>query len=116
MIRNNINEEEFDEILHSLDGIKKAEAPEFFYTRLQASFQQRRSNSMLVLILGFLGQPAFALASLSMFVLINLYSLTSMKSVNNEEVTINATTSPSLQTFAEEYDLSISTLYNELKN
>ncbi len=115
MNKNNRNEEQIDEILNSLDGVKRAEAPPFFYARLQNKLLPRQRSSMVVL-LGYLGNPAFALASLTFFVLLNVYAITSMESTYKHADTIQTTTSPSLQTFAEEYDLSVSTLYNESKN
>ena len=116
MKKNNSKDEEIDEILNSLDGINKAEAPPFFYTRLQSKMQSRPATSKMALMLSFLGQPAFALASLSLFVLLNVYAITSTVSTKKQVATTQTNAAPSLQTFADEYDLSVSTLYNDSKN
>ena len=71
---------------------------------------------MMVRILVFLAQPIFALASLLLFVVLNAYAITTTMYANKQTVAIQTNTSASIRSFAEEYDMSISSLYNDSKN
>lgn len=105
-----------EDILDSLNGISRAESPPFFYTRLQARLQRQKQSSMMGQIIRFLTQPVFALSTLSLFVLLNMYAITSMVKIKKQSVAGQSNTEASIQSFAQEYDLSVSTLYNDSKN
>lgn len=116
MEQNTKQDEHIEEILNSLNGISRAEAPPFFYTRLQAKLQRQQHPSALEQIMGFLVRPAFALTTLSVFVLLNVYAITSLVKSKKQTVDGRTNSEPSIQSFAQEYNLSVSTLYNDSNN
>lgn len=112
----NRHDDKIENILNSLNGINRAEAPPFFYTRLQARLQMHKRSSTMEQIMAFLIRPAFALTTLSFFILLNIYAITSMVKVKKQSVASQTNTEASIQSFAQEYNLSVSTLYNDSKN
>lgn len=62
------NDPRTEEILNSLDGVSRATAPDFFYTRLQARMEKellKKSQRPWIL------RPAFAIATLALILIIN---------------------------------------------
>jgi hypothetical protein len=98
---NNWSEKMIDEILGSLDGIKRAEAPAFFYTRLRARMEKHsgpeRSRPWLL-------RPVFALAALLIVLLINAAVI--LKKDNTTVTPIADTENESFQSIAAEYNLN----------
>ena len=85
-----------DEILNSLDGIKKMQAPDFFYTRLKAKMEvspSRRQSTIL--------RPVYVIAFLALLIAFNLVSL--LKQNNELKNTVNA--DENSQTIASAYNL-----------
>ncbi|MFP5042819.1 hypothetical protein [Parasediminibacterium sp. JCM 36343] len=111
-----MNNKEIDDILNSLDGMSKAEAPFFFQTRLLARLQQRQSIPIWQSWGAFLAQPAFAIGTLSLFLVLNMVAINKM--VKNKTAATNETADKqaTLQNFVEEYDLSTATIYSDAKN
>lgn len=99
---------EIEKIIESIDGISKAEMPPFFYTRLQAKLESTPSptNTFWLLVT----RPAVTLVTLSLLVILNVaainYYIQSSKQASPEE-------SPAIQRFAQEYDLGVSSVYND---
>lgn len=116
MEQNNYNDEQIENILGSLNGINRAEAPPFFYTRLQGRLQKEKHSSAIEQILGFITQPIFALTTLSLFVFLNIYAINTVVRQKKQSIMGQTNTDASIQSFAQEYDLSVSTLYNDSKN
>ena len=102
-----------EDILDSLNGIDRAEAPAFFYTRLMARIDRQKEYSSAERILGFISRPVFAMATLSLFVILNVMAITTMMKTQFKGHRINSVAS--LESFAQEYDLSVSTLYTDTK-
>jgi len=106
---------QIEEVINSLQHISRAEVPPFFYTRLLVRMQKTKEQTFMLQIIGILTRPAFAIGTLSLFVILNTVAITTVlkdsKGVS-EHLTSN---DGSLQTFVKEYDLSVSTLYSDTK-
>ena len=98
---NNRNEKNIDDILNSLDGVKRAEAPAFFYTRLRARMDKQTgtetSRSGLL-------RPVFALAALLIVLLINAAVILNKENTSTPIADTNET--ESFQSLAAEYNLN----------
>ena len=93
-----------DEILDSLDGIKKATAPDFFYTRLKAKMLAQAGEGK-VLVKPALLRPVYAFAALVIVLLINVAVL--FQNSNNSDKTANTNTdTDSIQALASEYSVT----------
>lgn len=107
-MQNRENEQRIDRILESLDGLQKASAPDFFYTRLSA----RMENEMLVKRKArFILRPAFVTAALSVVLILNIIFLTQ----GNKQPVSSANDTPkgpaTIESFAKAYNLDASSLY-----
>jgi hypothetical protein len=107
--------EHIEEVINSLNNITKAEAPPFFYTRLRARLHQDVDLTLLQRIIGFIVRPAFAIVTLSFFILFNTVAISSVLLENIGITESNTSNNSSLQSFVKEYDLSVSTLYSDIK-
>jgi len=87
-----------EEILNSLDGIKKVQAPDFFYTRLRAKMETSPPTNQARKIF----RPAYVIAFLALLIAFNLISL--IKQNNAQNNTISAEPENS-QTIASAYNL-----------
>lgn len=104
-----------EEALNSIIGIERAEAPPFFYTRLQARMNKLEEPSFLVKFLWLFAKPAFSVASLSLFVVLNLVAIKSILNEKQVGKVSQPATDASINSFVQEYDLSVSTLYGDNK-
>jgi len=113
-----INKKEafINDAFNSINGIARAEAPPFFYTRLQARLQRQEESPSVPWFIGLLTKPVFSVATLSLFVLLNLLAIKSMSKERKEMPTTSPSADASLKNFEQEYDLSVSTLYGDNKN
>ena len=93
-----------DEILSSLDGVKKIKAPGFFYTRLKARMERslvpHKQNSRIL-------RPAYAIAFLILLVAFNIISILKQ---NNDSSTTNNETENS-QSLSSAYNLENNLTY-----
>lgn len=106
---------QIEEVINSLQNISRAEAPPFYYTRLHARMLKTKEPTFMLQLLGILTRPAFAISTLSLFVLLNAVAITTVLKDSRgvaEHLTAN---DGSLQSFVKEYDLSVSTLYSDTK-
>ena len=103
-----------EDILNSLDGVSRASAPDFFYTRLKA-----RMEKGLVADSGIIKKrvlyPVYALAAVIFVMLINATILISNRdtttNTNSETASINET--ENLQSIAAEYKMTdVSSIYD----
>lgn len=76
-------ENQVDLTLNSLDGISKAEASPFFYTRLMAKMESTPGN-MWTRSIAFLAQPAVSLSLLFFFLILNGYLVFSSFEENDD--------------------------------
>ena len=100
-----------DEILSSIDGISRAELSPFFYTRVQASLDKRSeaAGSFWSLIT----RPAVSLATFSLLLVLNIVAINYF--IKNAKHSASGGTA-GIQLFAQEYDLTNSTVYNDKIN
>src|SRR6478736_8337882 len=101
---NNNNEHRIEDILGSLDGMQKASAPNFFYTRLRARMERelvaKPKRSILL-------RPAYAIAGLVLILTINAAVL--LKNDDTTDTTstdIVSTNTEAVQSIAAEYSLN----------
>ncbi len=94
-------ENKTEEILNSLDGMAKATAPDFFYTRLKARMEKelgKKENLKRPWIL----RPVFAIATLGVILLVNA-AVIFQGNDNSESTTIETDT---YQAIAAEFKLN----------
>ncbi len=99
---------EIDDIIDSLDGIKRAEMPAFFYTRLQAGMEKRATGEN-----GFwkmFTRPAVTLLTLSLLVILNIATI---RYFTKRSRMVNHSETSAIQNFANEYDLGITSVYSD---
>ncbi len=110
------NNKAFDEIINSLNGMDRVEAPPFFCTRLMARIEKEvNAPSWIEQIIGIMTRPTFAIVTLSLFVVMNMAAISSVLKGKKQASLSNNNTDASLQSFAQEYDLSVFTLYTDSK-
>lgn len=97
-----------EEILSSLDGVKRASAPDFFYTRLKAKMEK---NLAPVASKRRVLYPAYALAAVLIVMLINAAIIFTKNNTNDTAFTGDSET---LQSIAAEYSISDVSSINEL--
>ncbi len=97
--------------LQSIDTISQAEMPPFFYTRLLARLEKQQAPNWWQLLFISLTKPVFAVVTLLLFVVLNITAITiTLKNKQHSSTTVESTT---MQGFAQEYNLSVSTVYTD---
>ena len=91
-------EEKVNEAMNSLEGLGKAEAPPFFYTRLEARMEEEIAPKRGAFAL--LSNPKWSVAVLSLFMILNVGSIFLISGESSGEVVEEAAT---LESFGEEY-------------
>lgn len=95
--------------LHSIDGIKRAEVPPFFYTRLQARLTNQHANTWWQQLFLISTKPTFCVITLSLFILLNITAITTI--IKDKKQALTTPESTTIQSFAQEYNLSTTTVY-----
>ncbi len=99
-----------NDIMNSLDGIQKSEAPAFFATRVLAKYDKKQSTAFGWL---FFQKPMLTLAMLIILLVVNIKLLnqTQRDQTLQQEATSlsNNAPKPDLQSFAGEYNLQSQT-------
>ncbi len=108
MKRPNI-ENEIEATLKSLDKIERIEAPPFFYSRLQQKMASGKSSSLLISFSIF-SRPIVAVAALFIFIVLNSVAISNVWQQKHRSIASPAAT---LNSFAKDYDLGISTVYEQ---
>ncbi len=98
---------EIEATLGSLDGANRAEAAAYFYTRLEAKLEAHHSETPSLLY-RLLTRPAVAVSVLTVFLVMNIMAI---KGLTTDGASATAKTA-SLQTFASEYNLNTTSVYN----
>ncbi len=102
-------EKRTEDILNSLDGIKRATAPDFFYSRLRARMEKQLISEKKS---GWVLRPVYAMIALFVILLINAAVLLR----DNPESTsslASTTDTESMQTMASEYRVNyVSSIYD----
>lgn len=105
-MQNKFSQERIERIIESVEGIKPAAAPHFFYTRLKAKMQPaEKENSFLLL------RPSFMTAALAVFLVVNVFSLLTIHNMPEPNISEIKTGPASVETFAIAYDLNTETVY-----
>jgi len=91
--------------LSSLDGMKRANAPDFFYTRLAARMEKELTTPAWIPF----GKPVWLIATLLVFLVLNTMMIKQSKLSTTNSSSEKA--GSSLQSFAAEYELSSSVNY-----
>ena len=97
-----------EEILNSFDGIESADVPSYFYTRLIGRMQHElleKKEPFLLL------RPAFLTASLSAVLIINIIFLFQFNGQQRTLPSKQSTNDPTIESFADAYDLNTTTVY-----
>ena len=100
------HDKKIEDILNSFDGLKRAPAPDFFYTRLKARMLARHAGGEKGLQPArprpLILRPVFALAALVLVILINAAVIfQGQNAIEN-----NATDADTYQSIAAEYNLN----------
>ncbi|MFZ4771024.1 MAG: hypothetical protein ACOYLO_12655 [Ferruginibacter sp.] len=92
-----------EEHLQSLQGIKETGTDDFFYTRLKARMESALEEEGW----SFPLKPVWVIGSMTLLLAINIFMLSQEFKSNNN----NKPNSATVQSFAEQYDQTISTSY-----
>jgi hypothetical protein len=104
-MKNNLSPERVEKIMESLDGMHKAAAPDFFYTRLTGKMQQEQEHKTF-----FILRPAFITAALGLLLIVNVFSLFTMDKAVKPNAT-NGNEPAGIESFAKAYDMNSSSVY-----
>ncbi len=106
--------EEIEKITESIDGISRAEMPPFFYTRLQAKLEKSPApaNSFWMIIT----KPAVSFVTLFLLVVLNITAINHYIKTSSQEQPVTQGTATDIQKFAQEYELSESSVYTDKTN
>ncbi|WEK35686.1 MAG: hypothetical protein P0Y53_24635 [Candidatus Pseudobacter hemicellulosilyticus] len=96
-----------EEVLNSLDGLQRAQAPAFFYTRLRARMDNELENARSGLLGRLLTRPALSLSLAAIIVLLNITTITRMWNQDSQY------TESSQQTATTDYALATYAVYDE---
>lgn len=107
-------QEKVEATLNSFDNISQAEMRPFFYTRLMAKMEQQKAPAWWQIWLMSLTKPAFAVVTLSLFAVLNITAITI--TLKDNQQSNNTSESTTIQGFAQEYNLSVSTVYNDKRD
>ncbi len=107
-MENRDKESRITRILTSIDGLDKAAAPDFFYTRLTGRMQRELEQKNRPF---FLLRPAFITAALSIVLVLNIIFLTQMNKQPGKDTTTQSGKPATIETFATAYDLNTNSLY-----
>jgi hypothetical protein len=88
-------------IMESLGGIQPAAAPDYFYTRLKGKIQPVAVKKAI-----FLLRPAFITAALSLFLILNVFSLLNINREPNQHFSSQNSKPATIESFVKAYDLN----------
>ena len=105
-----MNNRKTEDILNSLDGMKRASAPDFFFTRLKARMEkgQKKPASTGWWVL----KPVYTIAVIALVIVVNL-AVVFIKSETQTPGTLAADTD-GYQSIAADYDLAENSSFYEL--
>lgn len=102
-----MNNKEQEEILNSLQGMKRAAAPEFFYTRLRARMEQELNHADTGWFARLLTRPALSIGLAAFIVLLNITTIMEMWNKNTSSKTDSA------PIVVADYTIATYTVYDE---
>jgi hypothetical protein len=106
MKNSNHTENEIDKTLSSLDGIQRAVAMPYLFTRIKARMYPADKNFWSICI-NFISRPAFVAASVLLILLINITIFS-----QNQGRSVQIPKQDDAQLFASEYNLSDISIYD----
>jgi hypothetical protein len=98
-------QQEVDKTLDSFEGIQRASANPFLFTRIRATLQKEEKN-VWSQVFAFISRPAIAFAGIAIAIVINAVVFFESRSQPLQN------TQDEEQVFASEYNLSTSTIYD----
>ena len=104
-MENRDKENRIDRILTSIDGLEKAAAPDFFYTRLTGRMQRELEEKRRPF---FVLRPAFATAALSILLVVNIIFLTQWNKQPAQDSQAQPGKPATIESFAKAYNLDAS--------
>jgi len=87
--------------MESLGGMQPAVAPEFFYTRLKGKMQPADEKRTFLLL-----RPAFITGALSLFLMVNIFSLLSINKMPKQHFSLQNNKPATIESFAKAYNLN----------
>ena len=99
------NKANTEEILNSLDGIHRAQPQPYFHTRLMAKWSNQKNGWEKVA--SFISKPAFAIAAIALFLVINIAIL-----YNSSSNATSSSQEESSLAVENDYGLSVPSLYD----
>ena len=99
-MKNKFSESRVESIMESLGGMQPAVAPDFFYTRLKGKMQPEEKKT------SFLLRPAFITVALSLFLIVNVFSLLNMNKIKIQNFSVQKNEPESIESFAKAYDFN----------
>ena len=97
-----------DKILNSLNGLKKAEAPDFFYTRLTGRMQHEMEPAKRPF---FQLRPVWVTSALVLLLVVNVFSVMQFNRPSGK-IKVQPTAKPAtLESFADAYNMNTTTVY-----
>ena len=102
-MQNKFSEERVQSIMESLGGIQPAVAPDFFYTRLKGKMQSKEVKKTFLML-----RPAFITTALSLFLIVNVFSLFTMNKTPKQGLSVQSYKAATIESFAKAYDLNTS--------
>lgn len=103
------NPQKIDEVLNSLEGIQRAKAPAFFYTRLRGRMERELENTGGPLV-RLLTRPALALSLAAIILILNTTAIMEMW---QQEETVSVESAQQQQLLASEYPMGTYPVYDE---
>ena len=97
-----------DDILSSIDGISRAELSPFFYTRVQANLDKRLAPAGTLWSL--VTRPAVSLVTLSLLLVLNIVAINHFMKKDKQPA---GGETAGIQGFAQEYDLTTTSVNND---
>ena len=98
-----------ERILNSLDGLKKTEAPDFFYTRLIGRMQHEiepKTKPFLLL------RPVFFTSALFLVLVVNVFSIIKFdKAPLQQNATVQSSKPATIESFADAYNMNTVSVY-----
>jgi hypothetical protein len=92
--------------MESLGGIQPAVAPDFFYTRLKGKMQPVAAQKTI-----FILRPAFITAALSLFLIVNVFSLLTINKTSKQHISLQNDKPATIESFVKAYDLNADSVY-----
>ena len=100
-MQNKFSKEQIESIMESVGGMQPAAAPDFFYTRLRAKMETVPEEKRT-----FLLRPAFVTAVLSVFLIVNVFSLLSINKEPKQHFSEQTNKPATIESFAKVYNLN----------